>query len=122
MKTKKKFQSRHPKLKAALDVGSLIDELAKLPRDMPIGTGFDEGVKPVVFNESDDGVGVLSLEENDGTWDDDDEPPAKTCVWCGESGAVVSESEGWECEDFDACNARINAKTERRVQAQKAER
>lgn len=112
MTTKKKFESKYPPLKVAHTVAALIVELQKLPADMPLMISLDDGgVKLVVFNESDDGVGALGLEENDGTWDDHDD----TCAWCGELGDLVNEEGAMECVDADACNERINARTAKRV-------
>ncbi len=51
------------------NVGSLIEILQKLPKDLPVNHGFEEGVKLVWFN-----VGrpneYVGFEENDGTYDD----------------------------------------------------
>ena len=39
-----------PKIKKCKTVGNLMDELAKLPKTLPIKQGFGIGVNPTVFN------------------------------------------------------------------------
>jgi len=57
---------------ACMTVGELADLLAKLPAELPVGAGFEDGVKLVWFN-----VGQptenLQFEDNDGCWDEDDD-------------------------------------------------
>lgn len=54
---------------APTTVGELEKLLAKLPKDLPIKQGFDDGTKLVWFN-----VGTptecLEFEDNDGCWDE----------------------------------------------------
>jgi hypothetical protein len=65
---------KYPKLRAARTVGALIKQLQRLPPRMRIGLRSEDGVLPVVFNVDYPDVHV-SLEENDGTWDDERETP-----------------------------------------------
>lgn len=50
-------------------VGELMQELAKLPPELPIKLSFEDGVKPVVYNAKYDDR-HLSFEENEGGDDD----------------------------------------------------
>lgn len=52
-------------------VSDLIELLKKLPPDLPVNL-FDDGVKAVWANVGQDNEHLM-LEENDGTWDEDDE-------------------------------------------------
>lgn len=67
MANKKKAASKYPKLNVCYTVGDIVRELQKLPPDMDLLTDFD-GLLPIVFNEKTGAL--LSLEENDGTFDD----------------------------------------------------
>jgi hypothetical protein len=52
-------------------VGELVDELNRLPRDLPTKLGFAEATDIVVFNRGSDDAHV-SFEEG-GDWDEDEE-------------------------------------------------
>lgn len=73
VKTMKELKAltKDPKFPACETVGELIEVLQQLPNELPISVGLENGVKPVVFNRHRRNT-VLGLEENDGTWDDDD--------------------------------------------------
>lgn len=55
-------------ISAVMTVGEMKKLISKLPADLPIRVGMDNGVKPVWFN-----VGKpdehMAFEENDETWD-----------------------------------------------------
>lgn len=61
---------KNPTFPACETVGELIEVLQGLPSDLPIDP-YNHGVKPVVYNRKHHDM-HLSLEENDGTWDDED--------------------------------------------------
>lgn len=61
---------RDVKVPPCFTVSDLIDELEKLPSDLPINGGFDHGVQPIIYNQKT--KPVLIFEEADNSWDDDD--------------------------------------------------
>jgi hypothetical protein len=63
---------KFPKFGPSFTVRELIEQLERLPEDLPINQGFEEGVVPVVFHVANDDTHVLQFEGNDGTWTDDD--------------------------------------------------
>lgn len=55
-------------------VGELIDELSRLPRELEISTGFNNGAMVVLYNIDKDGMHVEIVEvdpEDEDDWEDE---------------------------------------------------